>query len=653
MGDGSRYEFSRLTATFTKEEFGGYPVQLCLVASQGSPAAKSGHFVGRYLGSDPKSPHHFAAIRTWLDGCLNHPACEIHLSGSRSIDPRNSPLPTRCVELIEGRTFQLSETGNKVGSYITLTHRWNEETPAASTTMSNLEERRIGRGWETLTKTFLDTIEVARRMRIQYVWIDSICIVQSGDDQKDWNLEASKMAVYYRNSLMTVAAVDASKEDGFLLARAKDAMFKRLVRLPYFDVASVPKGHIFVYIPEFDASKSHYDTYNRGLLTRGWVFQEWLLSRRILYFAKNQLVFECQSRRPKNENNEVLFAEESSGFSTYQSVLKMKYAIREESQKGVVPDRFSTWYTIVEKYSQQTLTFPEKDYVVAISGLAQEFRNTLASANERVSANVSLEYVSGLWLEDIHYGLLWHLKDRVAAEDAKAQVSTASSWSWCSLLLPIFWLPRRARTRNEMQVIGLKTTEGHMLSVDGNSPVRGVQYLRELAPQQDNSGESDTEDMGWSRLAPGSLLVRGRLTPVYIGTNLSTKDLRLVANVPGHSFHTVPADSSKAWRIVVSPQETGIIAGYGSFERPQIQKQLCRYETTVVLALHISSTDGVGLVTAVLARVLGLEIPVVYNVLFLEPQGRGKYSRLGVGSIFDTRLQGILKAAGEEVIELV
>jgi hypothetical protein len=35
MGDGSRYEFSRLTATFTKEEFGGYPVQLCLVASQG------------------------------------------------------------------------------------------------------------------------------------------------------------------------------------------------------------------------------------------------------------------------------------------------------------------------------------------------------------------------------------------------------------------------------------------------------------------------------------------------------------------------------------------------------------------------------------------------------------------------------------------
>ncbi|KAN0099220.1 HET domain containing protein [Hyaloscypha variabilis] len=688
-GVSSRFKFTSLFVRLVDvaEERYQRPeeVQLQIVASRDSAAARSGHFVGRYLGNDPRSPHHFAAIKTWLDDCLEHPACKAQLPGIGTIDARKSPLPTRCVELAEDHGFLLADTRNKVGSYITLSHRWNNETPSASTTLSNLEERSKGRGWETLPRTFLDAIEVARQLGIQYVWIDSICIIQSGDGGRDWTTEATKMAAYYQNSLLTVAAVDNSKEHGFLGLRAKDAAFKRLVRLPYFEAGGVERGQVFVFKPEFDASQSHYGTYARGLLTRGWVFQEWLLSRRVVYFAKDQLVFECQSRRPKNESNEVIFGEESSRFNRYWSVLKMRYAIRGAGRKGSsggVSAAFTDWYGLIEKYCQQEFTHQDKDYLIAASGMACAFRDLLATITNKGASttHISLEYVSGLWLEDIHFALLWQVADRAEAESGSACSFDAPSWSWCSLSLRIIWLSRRPRTRKELHILGTITREGEARPIDRGvtvSPEQGQsehlqQYRGPVEREQEQEQGIDTDITMWSRLALRSLLVRGRLIPVLVGNYTSQSDLHSIKVATGHekkpgrleqynhrydfdySTPVLVTEVSASWRIVVSLQEPEIIAGYGSFERPHVQDQLAKNERTVALALHISTTEGVGYGAdnGYSARILGLGTSV-YNVLFLENRGGGKYSRLGVGCIFDERLKRILKSTEEEAIELV
>ena len=46
-----------------------------------------------------------------------------------------------------------------------------------------------------LPKTFRDAINITSCLRIRYLWIDSLCIVQ--DDKADWEREAARMAEVY------------------------------------------------------------------------------------------------------------------------------------------------------------------------------------------------------------------------------------------------------------------------------------------------------------------------------------------------------------------------------------------------------------------------------------------------------------------------
>ncbi|PVH85646.1 heterokaryon incompatibility, partial [Cadophora sp. DSE1049] len=61
-----------------------------------------------------------------------------------------------------------------------------------------------------LSKTFKEAIHIATQLGLQYIWIDSLCIVQ--DDAEDWAREAVQMSDVYGNSFINIAAGDS--EDG-------------------------------------------------------------------------------------------------------------------------------------------------------------------------------------------------------------------------------------------------------------------------------------------------------------------------------------------------------------------------------------------------------------------------------------------------------
>lgn len=72
----------------------------------------------------------------------------------------------------------LEETAGKVGRYICLSHRWVQpDTAMSSTTTSNFSSRVSGAGFENLPHHFLQAFRIAARFGIQYVWIDSLCII--------------------------------------------------------------------------------------------------------------------------------------------------------------------------------------------------------------------------------------------------------------------------------------------------------------------------------------------------------------------------------------------------------------------------------------------------------------------------------------------
>jgi hypothetical protein len=59
-------------------------------------------------------------------------------------------------------------------------------------------------GWDTLPKNFRKAVLVARNLGVQYLWIDSLCIIQ--DDTDDWTRESANMCSIYTHSYTTIAA---------------------------------------------------------------------------------------------------------------------------------------------------------------------------------------------------------------------------------------------------------------------------------------------------------------------------------------------------------------------------------------------------------------------------------------------------------------
>jgi hypothetical protein len=131
-----------------------------------------------------------------------------------------------------------------------------------------------------LPQTFRDAIFVTRALSVQYLWIDSICIIQ--DDEQDWETESRLMEQIYSYAYVTIAASCASgTEDGFLKSR------------PARESVQMKRSDDFCFFL-CDAIDDFSKDVDRGELNkRGWVLQERALSRRTIYFAENQTYWEC------------------------------------------------------------------------------------------------------------------------------------------------------------------------------------------------------------------------------------------------------------------------------------------------------------------------------------------------------------------------
>lgn len=173
--------------------------------------------------------HHTETLRRCISACLEHELCGLQVSGRPLPTPDDRALPKRCVD-VWGLHPHLRYTEGLKGKYLTLSHRWNEDTERAKTTAPNVDARMQG-NWDCkFPQLFIDVFTLARGLRVRYVWIDSLCIVQSGDRGYDWEQEAPKMGTYYSNSYLNVMAI-APGPGGLYPERLHS--LKQFARLPF------------------------------------------------------------------------------------------------------------------------------------------------------------------------------------------------------------------------------------------------------------------------------------------------------------------------------------------------------------------------------------------------------------------------------------
>tara|TARA_R110002060_G_scaffold14467_3_gene20271 strand:- start:588 stop:1505 length:918 start_codon:yes stop_codon:yes gene_type:complete len=194
-------------------------------------------------------------------------------------------LPNRLVSISpNGQSARLCLTSGIPNSnslrYLALTHCWGKRPMPLLAKRKNLDTLLQDIPFEKLSKTFHDAIVATRRLGFQYIWIDSLCILQDDDD--DWVSEAAHMGSIYSGCFLNLVAADAP--DG-----AAGCFFERDPAVK-FQLRDTKKGNLYPCLP----NTSEYLA-NLSISKRGWCFQETLLAPRSLYFCESQLIWECRA----------------------------------------------------------------------------------------------------------------------------------------------------------------------------------------------------------------------------------------------------------------------------------------------------------------------------------------------------------------------
>lgn len=186
--------------------------------------------------------------------------------------------------------------------YIALSHPWGarphfcswsdefaNDPENAWAANNSISKNRQGIRDQALPATFRDAVSTTRALRVPYLWIDSLCLVQD----KISALELEQMESVYSSACCVLAASWASSQNnGFLKTSAAQAAEKadgrkRAVVTVQPDGAEYP-----VYVCEFvDDFEAH--VLNGELNKRGWILQERAFARRTVFFTKQQTYWEC------------------------------------------------------------------------------------------------------------------------------------------------------------------------------------------------------------------------------------------------------------------------------------------------------------------------------------------------------------------------
>ncbi|KAM0227670.1 hypothetical protein ACHAPO_011315 [Fusarium lateritium] len=232
----------------------------------------------------PGSGEQFSLFKEWIRVCDDTHG---HVATSLS-SPRlsNVSLPTRVVDVgtVSTPLLRLVKCDDMVSTiYLALSHRWGDDPKQHSG--QTLKQNHITRynriHLDELPLNFKDAIAVTRGIGVQYLWIDSLCIVQDDDD--DWKRESVRMEQVYSNAKCVLAASSAnSSMEGFL---------NRCTTPPSFIALQSESGDVSYVSKNIDNFKGDVD--EAILNTRGWTLQERALARRTIHFSKSQVYFEC------------------------------------------------------------------------------------------------------------------------------------------------------------------------------------------------------------------------------------------------------------------------------------------------------------------------------------------------------------------------
>jgi hypothetical protein len=332
-------------------------------------------------------------------------------------------------------------TEGATGKYATLSHCWGK-IRFLTTTTESIKKYTTCIPFKKLTKTFQDAIIITRKLGLQYIWIDSLCIIQN--DREDWERESTTMGLIYQCSEITIAAsaaVDGSV--GCFIPRPNPPEPVELPNILPRTEATVDSAFVMLYPDEKDGNPELMP-----LNDRAWVTQEWLLSRRMVHYTTNRMIWSCKTLI-ESEDGEVI--PEGDPQRVFRGIMTSGTHSAKQGQYGdESPTTFhSDWCDIISSYSSRQLTY-NTDKLIALQGLVEEIKKMTHK-----------EYHAGIWACDIPMQLFWVAKSSLTRPES---LRRSPSWSWASTMGALTY---HVPARSGRLVVKDATIEGSALHVTG------------------------------------------------------------------------------------------------------------------------------------------------------------------------------------------
>ncbi|KAK3493391.1 hypothetical protein B0T13DRAFT_496730 [Neurospora crassa] len=337
------------------------------------------------LSASSDAPQVLESIQCWLKDCVdNHPECNRYSSTQK--DP-------------------------------TATHSWSISTKPhnlklGTENMTQLQDR-IPLD-DRLSKTFRDAMKITQQLGCRYIWIDSLCIIQSGIKAgDDWKREGLTMSDVYGHSRCNITALGTGGNDGCYTPRN-------------------PLQTSPCYIKVCDDKSA--------------IYAESVLSSRAVYFGAPQLFWECRRQafaeswpfktgtpRVQQRLTEPTLRATGDTPSSSKTVFEALCNAEEQQtdgsheqndrEKHLIEHTFPSflcWEKIVKTFIGTSLTFTS-DRLFAMAGIARAIEHFR-----------SFTYVTGTWRELYPLDLLWRFTRELGERKNVVSGSKAPSWSWAA-----------------------------------------------------------------------------------------------------------------------------------------------------------------------------------------------------------------------------
>jgi hypothetical protein len=342
----------------------------------------------------------------WLALCLeNHLQCQTK---------QPSPwFPVRLLDVVDNRLITTNE--ETFGSYNTLSYCWGKSPSFFVLTAQNLSQLTTSISIQELPKVFQDAFVVTRYLGVRYLWIDALCIIQSGEGSfEDWQLQSSQMADVYAHGLVNISASWASRpEDGCFVSRNPGLMSDLQLSIDQIRYRWTANPTTEVW-NELKMSPT---------TSRGWILQERLLSPRILHMGRCQIFWECRGLSHASERAPDLSVDTNTQkFSPF--------SIPQPDTKDLSMQ--IAWNRIVSDYTSRSLTRPHVDKLIAFSAIAKTFNDKFQD-----------EYIAGHFRKQLPLSLFWcpgEAHDNgslISLPRTSEEPFMAPSWSWAAIHGPV------------------------------------------------------------------------------------------------------------------------------------------------------------------------------------------------------------------------